>query len=178
MKNLTPALGALTLAFLMSSPAKADDAASRDALSGTWTYAGDETEEQKRKTSIEAATQSVPGFFRGRVRNQLSDRTKPVSELELAVQGEQVRFSGDGHKLSLKAGDEPVRIKQDGKTGEVSVRFEGTYLVLTSAGDKGQRVTTYSVSSDGDELTVAVRMSGEKLSSPIVYRSTYRRKGA
>lgn len=176
MYKLTLALGALSSIFFMGTLAQAGTPDPRDAFSGVWTYAGDDVEEQARKKSIEAATQGLPGFVRGRARDRLGDRTKPIPELELSVQGEQVDISRDGQKLSLKAGADPVRLEHNGQKGDLSLRFDGPYMVLVSAGEKGERVATYSLSEAGNELTVAVRMKGDKLSNPIVYRSTYRRK--
>jgi hypothetical protein len=141
-----------------------------------WLHAGDGEEEQLRRQAIEAATKGMSVFVRGKARRRLEDRTAPPRELVVMVQDERVELSRDGDTMSLPLGAEPVTREKNGQSGALSAHFDDERMVVSSEGKKGKRVTTYALSPDGTRLTLSVRLTAERLSGPLVYQSTYRRK--
>lgn len=143
---------------------------------GVWRHAPDPKAAELRRASIEAATEDLSAFIRGTARDRLDERTTPPRALKLAVRGDQVEISRDGKSVSLRLDAKPITMERNGQRGALSVRLDGGRIVLESEGERGRRTTTYELSSDGRRLTMSVRMIGDKLRAPIVYRSTYRRE--
>ena len=147
------------------------------AFSGVWRHSGDAVERKQRLKAVEEATKDLSFFIRGTARDRLGERTAPPAELKLQVKGEEVTLFRNGKSISLRLDGPPHIIERDGKTAKLSVRFEGGKLILLSAGEKGQRVTTYALSPDGKRLTQSIEMTGGRLSTPLAYRASFVRKG-
>jgi hypothetical protein len=169
-------LGAALLATLAPAAGARAAEPSPAAFTGTWRHAGGRQEDEARRKAIEEATRDVPGFFRDKARRRLDERTAPPGTLTLRIEGERLALSRGGKTISLRLGGEPIALERDGERILLSARLDGNELVLLGKGDKGQSVTTYVLSPDGERLTSAVRMTGERLRGALRYRSTYRRK--
>ena len=101
----------------------------------------------------------------------MNERTQPTARLEIAVVGELVRLSRDGHELELKLG-EPKSVERDGQSATVTAEENDGQLVVRTEGKKGRRTTTYRRTDDG-HLLLAVRMEGGRLKSPLAFERTY-----
>ncbi|MBK6689860.1 MAG: hypothetical protein IPG45_35675 [Deltaproteobacteria bacterium] len=159
---------------MATTAAAADGAPS--AFQGVWRHSPGAQEEQLRVQAIETATKDLGLLVRDRARQRLNERTTPASELKLLLEGDRLEISRQGNSLVLRLGAEPILVQRDGDEGRLSARVDGQTIVVTSQDEQGSRVTTYALSPDGKQLTLSVRLTGSRLSSPLIYRSTYVRK--
>ena len=176
MQDPPVAFIALALAALALTPTPGFAAPPGAAFTGTWTYVEDAQETKRRQAAIEAATQDLSVFVRGQARERLRTRTTPPPLLKLVVDGEQLELTRGAASMTLGLGGAPKTVEVDGDRAVLSARLEGDRIVVTSQGDNGERVSTYTLASDTKHLTVSVRLRGERLGQPIVYRETYVRR--
>ncbi len=165
---------------LMSSPigeafGEAFGEPGEQGFTGTWAYAGDDAEATRRKKAIEAATEGMAPFMRGKARERLGVSTSPPKILKIRVEGENLELARDGKLVSLRLGG-PATTVERAKKAEMSARRDGERLIVESKGENGEQVTTYTLSPDAKHLTASVRMRSEKLEKPLVYTSTFARK--
>jgi hypothetical protein len=153
-----------------------DSTVSRSSFSGEWVHVGDSKEAKQRRQAIDAVIKDMPSFIRNTARKRLDEQTSPPPELKLKVEGDRIEISRDGNTVSLRIGAEPITMKKNGKKGKLSVKFEGDRIVVVSEGEKGKGITKYGLSPNQKFLTMSVHMTGERLSGPLVFQSTYRRK--
>lgn len=150
-------------------------AAGAESLSGTWTYAGGEAEEKARFAAIDKATDGLNGFIKGKARGKLKERTAPPKAMTIQIEGSQLTLSGAGNKsLSLEMGAAPIEIKGDKGKAKVSAKAIPDGFVLVNQGEKGGMTTTYKLA--GEALVANVKMTGERLKSPLDYRLSFKRK--
>ncbi|MEM1023065.1 MAG: hypothetical protein AAGJ19_05265 [Myxococcota bacterium] len=153
-------------------------AADAQRFSGTWEYAGGEEEAKTRRAAVDKATASMNRMMRGKARSRLGNQAVPEHTMKLSVEGKEVVLVRGEKSVSLVLGGEPVRVSEKGRNGLLSIRREKDALILVSEGDQGQRTTTFRLSESGEELTLHVRMTGRRLSAPLVFEAPYRRLGA
>ncbi len=171
---MTRLVSALLLAIAAATFASAQ-AQAQDGLSGTWRHAGSGSEAAQREAAIEASTEDLNFMIRSRARGALAERTTPAHEFRIAVVGDLVQLTRDSRTLSVTVGGPAQSVSGDQGEGRIrATRREGD-LVLTMQGESGTLTTVYRLSEDGQRLTLSVQMSGERLSTPIRYRVTYRR---
>ncbi|MEM1414139.1 MAG: hypothetical protein AAGH15_04530 [Myxococcota bacterium] len=165
------ALPALGLLALLASPA-----AAQEGLAGTWQHAGGGQESAAREAAIEAATEELSRMIRSRARGRLAERTTPAPRLQITVAGDAVTITGPNGRLALTVGGPAVRVEGQNGSGQVRATRRGGNLVVTMRGDGGTQTTTYRLSEDGRRLVLQVEMRGERLSAPLRFRATYRRR--
>ncbi|MEM9729341.1 MAG: hypothetical protein AAF997_12195 [Myxococcota bacterium] len=156
---------------LSTSPARA-----QDALTGTWKLAASGTETAQRLAAIEASTQDLPSFMRSRIKERLGDKTTPPSELRIRVKGDEVELSGRGQTLRLTVGGAAVPLEMEGRRASAQATRKNGNLVVKLQGDNGVRTTTYRLSKDGQGLVLDVEFNAQRLSTPVRYQSTYKRR--
>lgn len=103
----------------------------------------------------------------------LTENAVPSAELRLAVVGEQVMLARQGRSLTLRLGAAPRRIWSEHGRDELAIRFRDGRLWLTSRGEHTERVSTFSLSEDGQRLTWSVRISQPSAAAPVEYASTF-----
>jgi hypothetical protein len=64
---------------------------------------------------------------------------------------------------------------EDGNPAHLSQRFDGTRIVQSIVASNGSRRNTYTVSPDGQTLTMSVYITAGQLPGPLAYTLTYRR---
>ncbi len=161
-----------TLALLLAvAPATA-----QGGLAGTWQYAGGGDENARREAAIETATEELGRMIRGRARERLGQRTTPAPRLQIALDGDAVTLTGANGTLALTIGGPTVSVSGANGGGQARATRRGGHLVVTLRGDNGVQTTTYRPSDDGTRLVLQVQMTGERLSTPLRYRLTYRRR--
>ena len=161
---------ALTLVSLGATAAEA-----QERLAGTWQLASSSEETAERRAAIEAALEDMPAFVRSRARERLNSRMSPQSQFRIAVSGDRVELSRAGRTLTLTVGGPAVEVEGENGSGQVQATRRNGYLVVTMRGERGVRTTLYQLSRDGQRLVLDVHMNGERLSTPIRFRVTYRR---
>lgn len=159
------------LALVAVAPATA-----QGGLAGTWQYAGGGEENARREAAIATSTEDLSRMVRGRARSRLGERTTPAPRIAITVSGPAVTLSGPSGSLALTIGGPAVQVSGDAGGGQARATRQGGHLVVTIRGESGVQTTTYRVSEDGSRLVLQVQMSGERLSVPLRYRLTYRRR--
>lgn len=172
--NRTLLVLSLLVTFVMPSVAQTELPAE-----GTWRYVGDETQNRARLQAIDEALAEVPRIFRAGVTRKLRERTQPAERvvIERRADGE-VFFSGrEGRQVSLKIDGTPKVVR--GYEGPETLRAwisdrDGRLRMHGESREEGNaRVITYD--PHGDEMTIFVHITSERLEKDIDYRLSYRR---
>lgn len=165
-------ISALAVSMSLSGSAHAE----APSFSGEWTHTGGKAEAEQRKKAIETMTKDLNVFVRGKARGKLGEQTAPAKMLKLEVDEESMKLTRDGKAMKLQLGADPIVVKKNGKEGRVTARRKGNTLIVTTAGDNGRRVATYSISPDGQKLYISMTMKSKKLDGALAYKETYSRK--
>lgn len=156
--------------FLFSAPALAQD------ISGTWTHVESKAETAKRYNAIEKSTTEISAFFRGKARKKLKAKTKPVGSITIESKQDTFSISGPDDKLVLKLGGKAVTKKGKEGTAKISAKQVKSAVEVIAKGEKGTQTTRYVLSKDKKMLVLHITMTNDKLSQPLRYEATYRRK--
>ncbi|MFK7984502.1 MAG: hypothetical protein AB8I08_00595 [Sandaracinaceae bacterium] len=150
-----------------AAPALAD-------FAGTWALAGGRGSLEE---GIDRVVDELNLFIREIARLEMRRRITPEQQIRLTSSGpSNLALSWDEwgpHRLSLGSAR-----SLDGPQGQrirVSVTMRNGNLVHHHRADNGNRFTTYSLSSDREQMTMAVRITSDQLPSDIRYRLRYRR---
>lgn len=152
-------------------------AAAQDAtLSGTWRHRGGEAERERRHRAIDGATENMGLIMRGTARDRLRSATAPRPELTIQDQGNRVTITTGGRTTALPTDGSVTRPSGDSQGATIRAQRRDGRLVVTAQRDGGTRTTRYHLSEDGQQLTLFVRVVNERLSAPLRFRLTYRRR--
>ncbi len=147
--------------------------AQQPTLVGTFQYAGNAQEAADLRTALLATTQPLDSEARTVWAGQLEEMARPAQRLT---------FARDGLNISLQSGTtNTLRSRTDGVTAahdserDLSQELDGNTLTQEVSSDDMLQQYTYSLSTDGQTLSVDVRISGTELSQPFEYTLTYSR---
>ncbi len=168
---LAASLAPLSSTQVSSAQPTVAAAPSLDRLTGQYRLATSAAERTRRAEAIETVTEDASRLMRRRMRSRLAAKTDPAPQIAIRVRGNSVQLRRGGPALSLIIGGPAVSVNG----GAVRARQRGGALVVTARGDNGAITAAYRLSEDGQRLVVRTRLTGERLSSPLVYRVTYRR---
>ncbi|MBO6937707.1 MAG: hypothetical protein JJ863_22250 [Deltaproteobacteria bacterium] len=169
---------ALPFALLLVTLAMPSFAQTELPAEGTWQYVGDEAQNRARIQAIDAALEEVPRMFRSGVRRKLLERTEPAARVVIERRGEEVFFSGRANRQVTLAIDGTPKIVR-GYEGPETLRTwisdrDGRLRMHGESREEGNaRVITYD--PHGDEMTIFVHITSERLEKDIDYRLSYRR---
>lgn len=134
---------------------------------------------RKARTSMDAAIErtvaDVNRFVRGKARKALKSKQRLCGRLSLAAGSQTTTVTCDttGRSASSPSSGARKKIQRDGKTAYLSHKVSGNRVVQTIKSDKGTRKATYSLSADGETLTVSFVLESEKLDTPLRYTLVY-----
>ena len=149
-------------------------AAQDAALTGIWKLEENPKEETQRKEAIEQAVQGVNLLMRGKARELISEKTKPVKTLQIVDHGSQITLYHEKQKLTLSTNGPVPKQNQNGEATHRAKR-QNSDLTVTSQSPNGLRMTIYRMSKDKSRLTLEINISSSKLENAICYRTTYQR---
>jgi hypothetical protein len=169
----------LPLLLLLVTVAMPSSAQTELPAEGTWRYVGDEAQNQARLQAIDVALAEVPSIFRAGVTRKLRERTQPAQRIVIERRDDgEVFFSGrEGRQVSLKIDGTPRVVR--GYEGPETLRAwisdnDGRLRMHGESREEGNaRVITYD--PRGDEMTIFVHITSERLEKDIDYRLSYRR---
>ena len=150
----------------------------RDALSGTWIYAGGGPEQAKVNAAVERAVAALPALSRNITLDALRQRANPRPSYVLAFDGTLVRISspeepdeggevgGPWVPLTDRFGDRRV----------TTFRVEGRSLVEAGWSSDGSGQTAFTPARDGKTLQVHRVMQRNRLADAVNVTLTYRRQ--
>ncbi len=154
-------------------------AASGDArakFAGTYKYAGGTQEDDARKAAIEQGIQSMSAFTRSTARSRINATTQILASYVISFEPGKIKVLPEGRPVML-SGDkgEPADYVYNGKTSTLTQVIAGDRLTQVFVSSDGRRQNEFTLSQDGQTLTLKVTLTISRLSSPIVYSLTYKR---
>jgi hypothetical protein len=137
---------------------------------GSWRYAGGETERAKMQKAVDVSVDSMSFVMRPFARPKLKEVCAPWKKLRIEQKGDLVTVATEKGELTSPLGKTVVRVF-DGD--EMKVRREITDGVLTATAwtDEGGRTNIFR--KTGDKMVVESKVFSEKLPKPVVFTYTY-----
>lgn len=145
---------------------------------GVYTLEDESQAQEKVSHAIDGVVHRFSYFKRGIARTKIHDNVYPESPIEIAaLPGDRVRFAFDEWRPPpvVMGGDPITTPAPDGEMSRMSAHLEENALVLEGRTPQGLKTSTFTLSPDGQHLTLAVRITSDKLPAPIAYRLEYRR---
>ncbi|WP_394836012.1 hypothetical protein LVJ94_03785 [Pendulispora rubella] len=168
----------------LASPARAEPPAQQVELQslfgGTFRYRNSPVEKEKRREAIE---RSIGGLFfviRPMARSRLESATQVPAQYTFSFESGSVRVKVPGRPdvFSREDGTPAEYVYNDTRTPYTQRFVNGRLVqVFTFAKNEGSRINEFSVSPDGQTLTLKVTLSSSSLTAPLVYQLTYQRAG-
>ena len=156
-------------AFALEAPAS--------GFSGQWFL--DKNSSADISTAVENCVSHTSFFIRSLTRKRLLKTNTMHYKLVIALGASvaSITYGSNGAKpveAPIDGRSVPWQ-REDGEKLQVSHQFVSGKLVETFQGEDGQKKITFSLSHDGDELTMAVKVSSPRLPEPLVYLQVYLR---
>lgn len=128
-------------------------------------------------TAINTAVARMNFVTRPIARGRLNRTNQPYNRVVIDFNTSQVTITFDNRApIQSPANGTPIRwTREDGEVLNVSTEWENSTLEHTFAAEDGQRVNTYSISADGNTLTMNVRVTSPRLPQPLTYKLVYNR---
>jgi hypothetical protein len=166
-RTLLLALAALAL------PAAAG--AQESSMRGTFAYDRSHSDDVNR--AIETAVARMSFITRPIARGRLR-RTNPVYQRVIVnFTPQQVTTQFDQRRVieSPANGQEIKWTREDGEKFDLSTAWQDGRLVQTFKAEDGTRTNTYSISPDGNTLTMHVTLRSPRLPAPVEYNLVFTR---
>lgn len=165
----------LALALLIAAPASLPAQDQSEALRGTFRL--NEQASDDVRAAIEEAVRGMNFITRPIARGRLTRTNEPYRSVRLAYDDEQVWIKTDDRDpIVTPANGAPIKWRrEDGEEFDVSTEWENGRLEQTFVAGDGRRVNTYSVSPNGQTMTMTVTITSPKLSADLVYRLVFDR---
>lgn len=169
--RLVPFLCALAVAALLP----AAGAAQESSMRGTFTL--NRQASDNVRAAIDAAVQRMSFVTRPIARGRLV-RTNPMYErVNIEFDQRNVTVTLDNRRpIASPANGTPIKwTREDGEVFDLSTEWENGRLEQTFKAEDGQRLNVYSISPDGNTLTMNVTITSPRLPRPLTYKLVYNR---
>lgn len=160
------------VAIAVATPVRAQS----PSLQGTYALAGDGREEIDR--AINQAIARMNFAARPIARGRLRKTNVPYRTIRIALPPGQVDIATDERApvVSPANGAEIEWRREDGEVFRVSTRWESGALKQTFVAEDGKRVNVFTLSPDGNMLSMHVTVTSPRLDRPVTYTLQYRRQ--
>lgn len=177
---LAASLSPVSSASAAASPAPdaAPTAGSTDRFAGSYAYVGGEAQRAALDAAIDQAVKGMFFAIRGIARGRLHDNTEIKTTIGFRFAGGNITSTANGEAPAtspesgawtpFKAGAENLKLSQ-------KLTAQG-HLVQTFVAAEGSRTNDYVLSADGKVLTASITLRSEKLSAPLHYILTYKKR--
>lgn len=147
-------------------------------FAGTFRYVGGEAQRQNLQAAIEAAVMELNALIRGIGRKRLTEANPIREQITFAVDGDRVTATfAPGRTISGILGGPAVPWTSDsGKPVTVAFSLVKGRLVMNFTADDGTRRAVYTLDESGDKLTMSVTITSERLTNPLKYALSYKRR--
>lgn len=127
--------------------------------------------------AIEQAIRPMGFVIRPFARRRLRKINTPCARLTIGATADAVVVVGDAQApIRTPLNGVPIRwTREDGEPFTVSATWDGGVFEQTFASGTGRRVNRYSLSADGQTLTMHVTVSGGGLPGTMIYALAYQR---
>jgi hypothetical protein len=173
MRRFAPILAAACLIAAPAIPATAR--AQAGTIAGTFTL--DRQASDNVEKAINSAVKDMNFITRPIARGRLQKTNQPYRQVSIATAGANTVVTID--KLPPRqapSNGTPVDwTRADGEKMKLSMRWENGQLIETFKPEDGQRVNAYTLSPDGQTLTMNVTITSPRLPKPLTYKLAFRK---
>ena len=161
------------LAAALVIPAAAS--AQESSMRGTFTLDRAQSDDVNR--AIETAVARMSFVTRPIARGRLRRTNQPYQRVVINFTASEVTTTYDQRRaITSPANGSKVRwTREDGEVFDLSTEWENGRLVQSFVAEDGTRVNTFSISGDGRVLTMNVRITSPRLSTPLTYKLVFNR---
>lgn len=147
-------------------------------LVGAYRFAGGSAQRQRLKDAIDIAVQQLNALIRGVGRRRLNESNQIRDQIDIAVNGDRVTTTfTPGGTLTATLGAAAIPWTTDtGNAVTAKVKMVKGRLVQDFKSDDGSRRNVFTLNKTGDTLTLSVTVRSDRLSEPVKYALTYKRK--
>jgi hypothetical protein len=130
------------------------------------------------KEAIDRSVASFNFVARPVARSRLKKSNPVITRAEFGRTGSDVVVKLGAQKPSAAAPGGPTVkwTRDDGETLDVSFAWDGATLLQSFKAEDGMRYNRYTLSSDGNALTVDVLLTSDRLEIPVKYQMTLTRE--
>ena len=157
--------------------------AQQSQIRGTWNINRQQSDDINAKINTAIARMNV--VVRQIARPRLRSTNTAYPQLVIHYDPQNIRVDMQGRpSVSSPANGQPVLWHRDtgrtcpqvkGDCVRVTTEWENGRLEQTFAAEDGQRVNVYTVSPDGNTLTMNVTITSPRLPNPLTYKLVYNR---
>jgi hypothetical protein len=148
----------------------------RARFAGTYRYAGGAQEDDARKAAIDHGVESLSVFTRSTARSRVQATTQIPGSYAFSFEPGKIIVRPEG-RPDVISGDkgESADYVYNGKKSTVSQVIAGDRITQVFVSDDGKRQNEFTLSQDGQVLTLKVTVTSARLSNPVVYSLTYKK---
>ncbi len=160
--------------LLAAAPAQAQNA----PIQGTFTLIAERSDNVDQ--AINRATSRMNMITRPVARGRLKKTNVPYRRIAITPTSASISIATDGGAPIVTPADgKSIKwTREDGEVLDVSTAWDGNSLKQTFAAEDGQRVNLYTLSPDGDTLTMRVTVTSGRLPAPVTYQLVFTRDRA
>jgi hypothetical protein len=172
MRHAIAALTALLMLGVIHSVS-----AQTATLEGTFTASTSEGQQQIER-AIETAVAKMNFVTRPIARGRLKKTNPAYQRIRIAQEGSQLSIQFDERApLQMPADGRPVKwTREDGEVFDVNATREAGAMTQTFKAEDGERINRFSLSPDGNALTLEVTITSPRLPAPVKYSLEYQRQ--
>jgi hypothetical protein len=165
----------LLLALAMVVSATANTQAQANSFQGTFTYVAAESDNVDQ--AINQAASKMNFALRQIARPRLRKTNQPYQRVAINTTGSQVSIVTDNRApITTATNGTPIKwTREDGEVFDVSTTLQGNRLRQVFAAEDGRRENVFTLSPDGNTLTMNVTVSSGRLPEPLTYKLVFRR---
>jgi hypothetical protein len=165
----------LLLALAATIAATAQVQAQANTINGTFTFVADQSDNVDQ--AINQAISRMNVATRQIARPRLRRTNQPYQRVVMATTPSAVTITTDNRAaITTSPAGTPIKwTREDGEVLDVSTNWQGDRLRQVFAAEDGRRENVWSLSPDGNTLTLNVTVTSGRLPQPLNYRLVYRR---
>jgi hypothetical protein len=165
----------LALAVTAVAAVQVHAQAQASPFNGTFTYVAGESDNVDQAINQAIARMNVA--TRQIARPRLRRTNQPYQRVVISTTASSVSITTDNRApITTSAAGAPIKwTREDGEVLDVSTTWQGNRLRQVFAAEDGRRENVWSMSPDGNMLTLNVTVTSGRLPQPLTYRLTYRR---
>lgn len=177
---LPSALAASWMTAPVAIAAETDSAHSAlTRFAGTYRYVGGEAEIEELDRAIDEVVQKMNFLIRGIARRRLRAPNLPSSAVGIYIERGQIRVTRPGRpEVSAPANGETInwRHPSDGDVFRVSHGLDDRGLLYQRfEDDRSLSLNHFTLSDDGNRLTIRTAVTANRLPAPLRFKTTYER---
>jgi len=144
-------------------------------FAGTFTYVPEESDDVE--AAIGRAVEHMNFLVKRIARPRLRNTNVPYGKVTITRTATELSIATDERApvVSPAAGTPIKWTREDGEVFDVTTVLEGGRLVQSFTAEDGSRENAFTLSPDGDTLTMTVTIRSDRLREPLVYKLLYRR---